>query len=79
MEAHEREEWQQRYRGALQSRLDEPVLASGLVHGSGDELPDQFLLAVTPTRIHAFEAAFGASSVVAGAEVAVWQRLPGGE
>jgi hypothetical protein len=73
------QEWERRYRGALQSRLDEPVLASGLVHGTGDELPDRFLMAVTPTRVHAFEAAFGAGSVVAGAEVAVWQRVAGGE
>jgi hypothetical protein len=67
------------YHGALQAKLDEPVLASMLVRAAGGGLPDPFLLAVTPTRVHAFAAAFAAGEFEAGDEVAVWQRVAGGE
>jgi hypothetical protein len=69
---------EQLYHGALQAKLDEPVVASVLVHGAAGGLPDPFLLAVTPTRVHAFEAASGAGGFEAGDEVAVWQRVEGG-
>jgi hypothetical protein len=62
------------YRGVLQPMVDEPVLAGGLLHGSGEGLPAEFIVAVTPTRVHAFRCSFGAAGVEVGTELAVWDR-----
>jgi hypothetical protein len=62
------------YRGVLQPMVDEPVLASGLLHGSGEGLPAEFIVAVTPTRVHAFQCSIGAAGVEVGDELAVWDR-----
>ena len=64
----------QAYRGVLQPMVDEPVLAGGLLHGTGGILPDAFMVAVTPTRVHAFRCSIGASGLEVGAELAVWDR-----
>jgi hypothetical protein len=79
MEMLESTDGERHYRGAVQANLDEPVLACGLLHPSGAELPDQFLLAVTATKVHAFRALEGPGGIEAGAEVAVWERSEGGE
>jgi hypothetical protein len=64
------------YRGVLQPMVDEPVLAGGLLHGTGGVLPDAFMVAVTPTRVHAFRCFIGAGGLEVGAELAVWDRHP---
>ena len=65
-----------RYRAAAQQRVDEPVLAAGLFHRRRartrtSAFPRTFVVAVTPTRLHAF-AASDARDL--GEEVAVWDR-----
>lgn len=63
------------YRGVLQPMVDEPVLAGGLLHGTGGGLPPEFMVAVTPTRVHAFRCSIGDRGLEVGAEVAVWDRF----
>jgi hypothetical protein len=100
MDAVTREEWERKYRDALQPKVDEPVLAGGLFYRTGGfasiavgpfsglaamisrslgkrrsgGLPNQFLLAVTPTRVHAFKCSTAHGNVKAKDELAVWAR-----
>ena len=64
----------QQYRGVLQPMVDEPVVAGGLLHGTGGGLPTEFMVAVTPTKVHAFQCFFTAGNLEVGAELAVWDR-----
>jgi hypothetical protein len=98
--AKKRDEWERKYRDALQPLVDEPVLAGGVFYRSGGwaavamgpfsglaalvsrslgkrragGLPNQFLLAVTPTRVHAFKCSLAYGDVTARDELAVWDR-----
>ena len=100
MDAKKRDEWERKYRDALQPLLDEPVLAGGVFYRTGGwsamamgpfsglaamvsrtigkrragGLPNQFLLAVTPTRVHAFKCSLAYGDVEARDELAVWDR-----
>jgi hypothetical protein len=78
MDQSNRAGWERQFRDAVQPKVDEPVLAVGLFHRTAGYalggLPLAFLIAVTPTRIHAFECSQGSGGVTAGDEVAVWQR-----
>ena len=100
MDASKRAEWERKYRDALQTKVDEPVLAGGLFYRSGGfaavaigpfsglaalisrsigrhragGLPNQFLLAVTPTRVHVFKCSTAYGNVKAKDELAVWKR-----
>jgi hypothetical protein len=100
VDAKKRNEWERKYRDALQPLLDEPVLAGGVFYRSGGwaamamgpfsglaalvsrgvgrhragGLPNQFLLAVTPTRVHAFKCSLAYGEVEARDELAVWDR-----
>ncbi|MEA2479916.1 MAG: hypothetical protein QOJ07_1838 [Thermoleophilaceae bacterium] len=100
MNAKQHAEWEQKYRDAVQPRLDEPLLKAGLFYRTGgfaalalgpfsglaavisrgvgkkraSGLPNQFLLAVTPTRVHAFKCSLGYGDVKAKQELAVWKR-----
>jgi len=101
VDAKKRDEWERKYRDALQPLLDEPVLAGGVFYRSGGwaamamgpfsglaalvsrgvgrrragGLPNQFLLAVTPTRVHAFKCSLAYGDVEATDELAVWERI----
>jgi hypothetical protein len=57
----------------VQRLVDEPVLAAGPFHGTGS-LPGELLIAVTPTRVHAFERASAGGDPAAGRELAAWDR-----
>ena len=100
MDAKKRDEWERKYRDALQPLPDEPVLAGGVFYRTGGwsamamgpfsglaamvsrsigkrragGLPNQFLLAVTPTRVHAFKCSLAYGDVKARDELAVWDR-----
>ena len=100
MNAKKRDEWERKYRDALQPLVDEPVLAGGVFYRTGGwaavamgpfsglaavisrsigkrrsgGLPNQFLLAVTPTRVHAFKCSLAYGDVKARDELAVWDR-----
>lgn len=100
MDAKKRDEWERKYRDALQPLVDEPVLAGGVFYRTGGwaavavgpfsglaalvsrslgkrragGLPNQFLLAVTPTRVHAFKCSLAYGDVEARDELAVWDR-----
>jgi hypothetical protein len=100
MDANKRAEWERKYRDALQTKVDEPVLAGGLFYRTGGfasavvgpfsglaalisrgvgkrrsgGLPNQFLVAVTPTRVHAFRCSTAYGNVKARDELAVWSR-----
>ena len=100
MDARKRDEWERKYRDALQPLVDEPVLAGGVFYRTGGwaavavgpfsglaalvsrslgkrragGLPNQFLLAVTPTRVHAFKCSLAYGDVEARDELAVWDR-----
>jgi hypothetical protein len=100
MDPDKRAEWERKYRDALQTKVDEPVLAGGLFYRTGGfaavamgpfsglaalisrgigkrrarGLPNQFLVAVTPTRVHAFKCSTAYGSVKAKDELAVWSR-----
>jgi len=100
MDAKKRDEWERKYRDALQPLVDEPVLAGGVFYRTGGwaavamgpfsglaalvsrsvgkrragGLPNQFLLAVTPTRVHAFKCSLAYGDVKARDELAVWDR-----
>jgi hypothetical protein len=100
VDAKKRDEWERKYRDALQPFLDEPVLAGGVFYRNGGwaavamgpfsglaamvsrsigkrragGLPNQFLLAVTPTRVHAFKCSLAYGDVRAKDELAVWDR-----
>jgi hypothetical protein len=62
----------ERYRQAVAERLAEPVLAVGSFVRSG--LPQSFLLAVTPERVHAFAYSGRDGSVRVEFELASWDR-----
>ena len=100
MDARKRDEWERKYRDALQPLVDEPVLAGGVFYRTGGwaavavgpfsglaalvsrsigkrragGFPNQFLLAVTPTRVHAFKCSLAYGDVEARDELAVWDR-----
>ena len=100
MDAKKRDEWERKYRDALQPLVDEPVLAGGVFYRTGGwaavamgpfsglaalisrsvgkrragGMPNQFLLAVTPTRVHAFKCSLAYGDVKARDELAVWDR-----
>jgi hypothetical protein len=99
VDANKRDEWERKYRDALQPLLDEPVLAGGVFYRTSGwaamamgpfsglaaivsrsigkrrgGLPNQFLLAVTPTRVHAFNCSLAYGDVKAKDELAVWER-----
>jgi len=100
VDARKRDEWERKYRDALQPLVDEPVLAGGVFYRTGGwaavavgpfsglaalvsrslgkrragGLPNQFLLAVTPTRVHAFKCSLAYGDVEARDELAVWDR-----
>jgi hypothetical protein len=100
VDAKKRDEWERKYRDALQPLVDEPVLAGGVFYRTGGwaavamgpfsglaavisrsigkrrsgGLPNQFLLAVTPTRVHAFKCSLAYGDVEARDELAVWDR-----
>jgi hypothetical protein len=100
VDAKKRDEWERKYRDALQPLVDEPVLAGGVFYRTGGwaavamgpfsglaavisrsigkrragGLPNQFLLAVTPTRVHAFRCTLAYGDVKARDELAVWDR-----
>jgi hypothetical protein len=78
-----------KYRVAAQPRLDEPVLAAGLFRRPGGlnglvsrlrgrdpspGLPETFLLAITPMKMHAFAASLAGGELHVNGEVAVWDR-----
>ena len=101
MDARKREEWERKYRDALQPKVDEPVLAGGLFYRTGGwaalavgpfsglaalisrsmgkrragGLPNQFLVAVTPTRVHVFKCSTAYGNVKAKDELLVWPRV----
>jgi hypothetical protein len=50
------------------------LVASGIGKKRAAGLPKQFLIAVTPTKVHAFKSAQGYGGVKAKDEVAVWDR-----
>jgi hypothetical protein len=83
MTPHKHRTWGDGYRTAVQHQLDEPVLAAGLFRRSRgwgplarreSSVPRTFVVAVTPTRLHAFAARARATEVEVGDEVAVWER-----
>jgi hypothetical protein len=100
VDAKKRDDWERKYRDALQPLVDEPVLAGGVFYRTGGwaavamgpfsglaavisrsigkrrsgGLPNQFLLAVTPTRVHAFKCTLAYGDVKARDELAVWDR-----
>jgi hypothetical protein len=100
VDAKKRDEWERKYRDALQPLVDEPVLAGGVFYRTGGwaavavgpfsglaalvsrslgkrragGFPNQFLLAVTPTRVHAFKCSLAYGDVEARDELAVWDR-----
>jgi hypothetical protein len=100
MDAKKQAEWEQKFRDAVQPKLDEPVLAVSMFYRTGGYasialgplsplagivasamgkkraggLPKTFLLAVTPTRVHAFKVAQSYSGPKVKDEVAVWGR-----
>lgn len=72
MDPNKRVEWERKYLDALQPKVDEPVLAGGLFHRTGGW--DEFLVAVTPTRLHAFRCSTAGGDISAGEELAAWTR-----
>ena len=60
------EEYRGKFREGVQPFLSEPVLAGGL--------PGTFLLAVTPSRVHAFKYKLKRNGVDVKEEVAAWDR-----
>ena len=50
------------------------VISRGIGKRRAGGLPNQFLLAVTPTRVHAFKCSLAYGDVEARDELAVWER-----
>jgi hypothetical protein len=50
------------------------LVASGVGKKRAGGLPKQFLIAVTPTKVHAFKSSQGYGGIKAKDEVAVWDR-----
>jgi hypothetical protein len=93
-------EWEQKYRDAVQPKLDEPLLKAGLFYRTGGfaaialgpfsglasmisrtvgkskagGFPNQFIIAVTPMRVHAFKCSLNYGKIKVKEELAVWDR-----
>ena len=89
MESSKQRQWEERYRAAVQPKLDEPVLAAGLFRrdvsplasltsrlgkGRSGRLPSLFVIAVTPMRLHAFGAMRRGDQLTISKELAAWDR-----
>jgi hypothetical protein len=100
MNAKQQAEWEQKYREAVQPKIDEPVLKAGLFYRTGGfaslalgpfsglaslvasgvgkkragGLPNQFILAVTPMKVHAFKCSIAYNKIKIRQELAVWDR-----
>jgi hypothetical protein len=100
MNVKQQAEWEQKYREAVQPKLDEPLLKAGLFYRTGGfaalalgpfsglaamisrvvgkkragGLPNQFVIAVTPTRVHAFKCSIAYNKLKVKDELAVWNR-----
>jgi hypothetical protein len=89
MDIQEQRIWEVKYRVAVQPKLDEPVLAAALFRRPGgfgalfsklagkpgvSKFPETFVVAITPTRMHAFAAHRNGDEIGVHEEVAAWER-----
>jgi hypothetical protein len=100
MNTKQQAEWEQKYRDAVQPKLDEPLLKAGLFYRTGGfaaialgpfsglaamvsrtvgkqksgGFPNQFVIAVTPTHVHAFKCSIAYNKLKVREELAVWDR-----